>query len=68
MLGFYVHGTHCAGIAARGNPAIRLVVARFDDQLPDFKFPPTEAWVKKMGADSGRWATTSAPATCAWST
>lgn len=51
VLGFYVHGTHCAGIAARGNPAIRLVVARFDDQLPDFKFQPTEAWVKKMGAD-----------------
>ena len=51
VLGFYVHGTHCAGIAARGNPAIRLVVARFDDQLPDFKFPPTEAWVRKMAAD-----------------
>ena len=51
MLSFYVHGTHCAGIAVRGNPAARLVVARFDDQLPDFRFQPTEAWVKKMGAD-----------------
>ena len=51
VLGFYVHGTHCAGIAVRGNPAARLVVARFDDQLPDFPFQPTEAWVKKMGAD-----------------
>jgi len=51
VLGFYVHGTHCAGIAVRGNPAARLVVARFDDQLADFKFQPTEAWVKKMGAD-----------------
>ena len=51
VLGFYVHGTHCAGIAVRGNPAARLVVARFDDQLPDFPFQPTEAWVRKMGAD-----------------
>ena len=51
VLGFYVHGTHCAGIAVRGNPAARLVVARFDDQLPDFPFQPTEAWVNKMGAD-----------------
>ena len=51
VLGFYVHGTHCAGIAVRGNPAARLVVARFDDQLADFKFQPTEAWVRKMGAD-----------------
>ena len=51
VLGFYVHGTHCAGIAVRGNPAARLVVARFDDQLPDFPFQPTEAWVNKIGAD-----------------
>ncbi len=51
VLGFYVHGTHCAGIAVRGNAAARLAVARFDDQLPDLKFPPTEAWVRKLGAD-----------------
>ena len=51
VLGFYVHGTHCAGIAVRGNPAARLVVARFDDQLADFPFAPTEAWVRKIGAD-----------------
>ena len=50
-LGFYAHGTHCAGIAVRGNPAARLVVARFDDQLPDLKFLPTEAWVNRLGAD-----------------
>ena len=50
-LGFYAHGTHCAGIAVRGNAAARLVVARFDDELPDFKFPPTEAWVKHIGTD-----------------
>jgi subtilisin family serine protease len=51
VLGFYAHGTHCAGIAVRGNPAARLVVARFDDQLPDYPFPPTEAWVRKLGDD-----------------
>ena len=51
VLGFYVHGTHCAGIAVRGNPAARLVVARFDDQLPDLPFAPTEAWAHKMAAD-----------------
>jgi subtilisin family serine protease len=48
VLGFYCHGTHCAGIAVRGNPAARLVVARFDDELPDMKFPPTDAWVQKF--------------------
>jgi subtilisin family serine protease len=51
VLGFYAHGTHCAGIAVRGNPAARLVVARFDDQLPDFPFQPTEEWVRRIGAD-----------------
>jgi subtilisin family serine protease len=50
-LGFYVHGTHCAGIAVRGNAAARLVVARFNDQLPDLAFPPTEEWARRLGAD-----------------
>jgi subtilisin family serine protease len=51
VVGFYVHGTHCAGIAVRGNPAARLVVARFDDQLPDLPFPPTLEWARRLGAD-----------------
>jgi subtilisin family serine protease len=51
VLGFYMHGTHVAGIAARGNPAIRLVVARFDDQLPDLPFQPTAEWAHRMAAD-----------------
>ena len=51
VLGFYIHGTHCAGISVRGNPAARLAAARFDDQLSDMKFPPTEEWVRKMGSD-----------------
>jgi subtilisin family serine protease len=47
----YIHGTHVAGIAIRGNPAARIVVARFDDQLPDLRFPPTTEWAHKMAAD-----------------
>src|SRR5271169_3672344 len=51
VISFYVHGTHCAGIAVRGNPAARLVVARFNDNLPDLPFPPTEEWARRLGAD-----------------
>jgi subtilisin family serine protease len=51
VLGFYMHGTHVAGIAVRGNPAARLVVARFDDQLPDLPFVPTPEWAHRMAAD-----------------
>ncbi|MGA2398097.1 MAG: S8 family serine peptidase [Steroidobacteraceae bacterium] len=51
VIGHFIHGTHCAGIAVRGNPAARLVVARFNDQLPDLPFPPSEAWARKLGAD-----------------
>jgi subtilisin family serine protease len=48
---FYLHGTHVAGIVARGNPAVRLAVARFDDQLPDLPFAPTPKWAHTMAAD-----------------
>jgi subtilisin family serine protease len=51
VLGFYLHGTHCAGIAVRGNAAARLVVARFNDQLPDLPFAPTPEWARHLGAD-----------------
>ncbi len=54
VISFYVHGTHCAGIAVRGNPAARLVVARFDDQLPDLPFAPTLEWARRLGADFGQ--------------
>jgi subtilisin family serine protease len=52
-LGFlsqYMHGTHVAGIAVRGNPAARLVVAQFYDSLPEIPFPPTEEWANQFKA------------------
>ena len=33
FFGNYVHGTHVAGIAVRGNPAAKIVVFRFNDSL-----------------------------------
>ena len=51
VLGHYVHGTHCAGIAVRGNPAARLVVARFNDDLPYLPFMPTLDYAQRMKAN-----------------
>ncbi len=51
FLSQYAHGTHVAGIAVRGNPAARLVVAQFNDSLPDLPFEPTVAWAEKFKAD-----------------
>jgi subtilisin family serine protease len=47
----YIHGTHVAGIAVHGNPAARLVVFRFNDQLTDMTFAPTAAWAKRLADD-----------------
>jgi subtilisin family serine protease len=47
----YMHGTHVAGIAVRGNPAARLVVAQFYDSLPEIPFAPTVEWANKFKAD-----------------
>lgn len=53
--GFYAHGTHVAGIAAKGNPAIRLLVARFSsDEFLSPASPPTPGrsrrWVGEVTA------------------
>jgi subtilisin family serine protease len=47
----YEHGTHVAGIAARGNPAVRLVVARFYTEVMQLPFQPTPEWARHMAAD-----------------
>jgi subtilisin family serine protease len=51
MLGHYLHGTHCAGIASRNNPYARLVVMKFNDDLPFLPFAPTDQWAEKMAAN-----------------
>ncbi|HEY1767025.1 MAG TPA: S8 family serine peptidase [Terracidiphilus sp.] len=51
FLGQYMHGTHVAGIAVRGDPAARLMVVQFYDSLPDIPFPPSIAWAEKFKAD-----------------
>lgn len=40
----YAHGTHVAGIATRGNPAARVLVARFEAPYRLVPPPPDAAW------------------------
>ena len=40
----YAHGTHVAGIATRGNPAARVLVARFETPHRLVPPPPDAAW------------------------
>ncbi|HEY6327081.1 MAG TPA: S8 family serine peptidase [Candidatus Cybelea sp.] len=51
FVGEYSHGSHVAGIASRGNPGARIVVTRFDDNLPNLAFAPTTEWVSRMAAN-----------------
>jgi len=55
FFGNYAHGTHVAGIAILGNPAARIVVFRFNDNLGrGLDFPPTGEWVERMAANFRR--------------
>ena len=51
FLGQWMHGTHVAGIATRGNPAARIVVTQFYDSLPEIPFAPTVEWANKFKSD-----------------
>ena len=48
--GYYLHGTHVAGIAARGNPAIRLASARITWDWHNIPPPPTPQSVEQRSA------------------
>jgi hypothetical protein len=51
FLSQYMHGTHVAGIAVKGNPAARLVVVQFNDGLEYLPFAPTAEWAEQFKAD-----------------
>ncbi|HET7329283.1 S8 family serine peptidase, partial [Dyella sp.] len=51
LFGIYSHGTHVAGIAARGNPAIRLAVGRITFDWHNIPLPPSEELSKRDAAD-----------------
>lgn len=48
LYGNYAHGTHVAGIAARGNPAIRILVVRMDFPYELMSPLPTVEWANKF--------------------
>jgi subtilisin family serine protease len=52
LFGNYVHGTHVAGIAAHGNPAIRLAVARITFDWKNVPDKPTEELARRAAAAS----------------
>jgi subtilisin family serine protease len=48
----YSHGTHVAGIASRGNPAIRLAVGRITFDWHNIPLAPTEELSRRAAEDS----------------
>jgi Subtilase family len=48
----YSHGTHVAGIAARGNPAIQLAVGRITFDWHNVPLAPTEELSRRSAADN----------------
>jgi hypothetical protein len=51
FFGIYSHGTHVAGIASRGNPAIRLAVGRITFDWHNVPLPPSEELSRRTAAD-----------------
>ncbi|MDO7844038.1 S8 family serine peptidase [Sphingomonas immobilis] len=53
--GNYLHGTHVAGIIARGNPAVRLAAARLTYDHRNVPSPPNEDLSKRGAAAYGTY-------------
>jgi hypothetical protein len=51
LYSIYIHGTHVAGIASRGNPAARLSVGRITFDWHNVPLKPTEELVRRSAAD-----------------
>jgi subtilisin family serine protease len=52
LFSIFSHGTHVAGLAARGNPAIRLAVGRITFDWHNIPLPPTEELSRRSAADN----------------
>jgi hypothetical protein len=57
LVGNYVHGTHVSGIALRGNPAARLVVARLTYDSKLIPTPPSVELERRAAASMMTYAT-----------
>jgi hypothetical protein len=55
MFAQYSHGTHVAGIASRGNPAIRLGVARITFDYHNVPLAPTEELSRRSAEDDQKY-------------
>lgn len=51
LFAIYSHGTHVAGIAARGNPAIRLAVGRITFDWHNVPLPPSKELSERAAKD-----------------
>ena len=51
LFAIYSHGTHVAGIASRGNPAVRLAVGRITFDWHNVPLPPSEELSRRNAAD-----------------
>jgi subtilase family protein len=51
LFAIYSHGTHVAGIAARGNPAVRLAVGRITFDWHNVPLPPSKELSERAAKD-----------------
>jgi subtilisin family serine protease len=55
MFAIYSHGTHVAGIASRGNPAVRLAVARITFDYHNVPLAPSEELSRRAAEDHQKY-------------